>query len=421
MKREDETLQMRRYPITEVSFGSEERYLDGRLTIAAEPLRRELLDARYFDTIDIDLVAPDKPARIINIIDVIEPRIKPRLSPPDYYPGLGIEPFPIGSGWTNVLSGMTIMTTALVEGAEDTAVSCEPGQTLRSRFAESWNLIVSPHPKAGVRVEEFTRAVYVAGCRAAVALARTTLGVEPEKMIELRCPGDSSAHPRIGYLCYLYSHGFGRQKFLYGRDSTGIAPTVIPVTHLLDGAVVDNGYTRPVRNSTYELANNAIAYELAAENGKDHTCPGLILVPHTPDLRSKASVAWLAARIARDVLRCDGVVISKDGGGQADVDVMQAVEACEALGMRTVAAVCEIAGEQGDMYPLVTTVKEADALVSLGNLTAPVALGKVPRVLGGSRFGRSSDDPYGPFTIPAAQVPGLIDMMGGTGVCAIVF
>lgn len=421
MKRENETLELRRYPITEVSFGPEERYRDGQLTIAVERLRRELSDTRYFDGIDIGLVAPNEPARIINIIDVIEPRIKPRLTPPDYYPGLGTEPFPVGSGWTNVLSGMAVMTTALVEDAEDTAVSCEPGQPPRSRFAEGWNLVLSPRPKAGVRLEEFIRAVYVAGCRAAVALARATLGAAPAQRVELRSPGDSSARPRIGYICYLYSHGFGRQKFLYGRDSTGIAPTVIPVTDLLDGAVVDNGYTRPVRNSTYELANNAIAYELAVENGKSHTCPGLILVPHTPDLRSKASVAWLAARIARDVLGCDGVVISKDGGGQADVDVMQAVEASEALGMRTVAAVCEIAGEQGEMYPLVTTVKEADALVSLGNLTASVRLGKVPRVLGGSRFGRSSDDPYGPLTIPAAQVPGLIDMMGGTEVRAIVF
>jgi hypothetical protein len=42
-------------------------------------------------------------------------------------------------------------------------------------------------------------------------------------------------------------------------------------------------------------------------------------------------------------------------------------------------------------------------------------------VLGGPRFGRATDDPHGPFSTPAGQVPGLIDMMGGTRVRTVGF
>jgi hypothetical protein len=184
---------------------------------------------------------------------------------------------------------------------------------------------------------------------------------------------------------------------------------------------VDNGYTRPVRNSTHDLVNNGVAVTLAAAHGRAHTAAGLILVPHATDLSYKQLYAEQAARLAHEVLRCDGVVISKDGGGQGDVDVMQAVEACEALGLRTVAAVCELAGEEGDQFPIVTTVPQADALVSLGNLTEPVQFGPIERVLGGPRLGRHTADPHGPFSLPAGQVPGLIDMMGSTRVRALIY
>ncbi len=414
-------LRLRRYPVSEVALGEEAGYEGGRLVVAVEALRAELMKDPHFCGVDIALVAPNERARIINIVDVVEPRIKPGLKVPDYYPGVGTDPFPVGSGETNVLSGMTVMTTALLNPAEDMVVSCEPGQRFRSRFAECWNLVVSPQPARDVGPNEFARAVSHAGCRAAVAVARATLDRRPADTIDLDPSTRGDAGPRIGYICYLYSHGFGRQKFIYGRDSAGVLPTVMPITHLLDGALVDNGYTRPVRNSTYELANNAIARELAMGHGRDHVCAGLILVPHASQLHYKSLYARMAAGIAHDLMGCDGVVVSKDGGGQGDVDLMQVVQACEMLGIRAAAATSELAGPRGDMYPVVTTVEQADALVSLGNLTEPVQFGPIDRVVGGTRFGRSSDDPLGSFSFPAGRVPGLVDLMGGTRVRAVAF
>ncbi|MBI4492913.1 MAG: hypothetical protein HY690_08990 [Chloroflexi bacterium] len=88
--------------------------------------------------------------------------------------------------------------------------------------------------------------------------------------------------------------------------------------------------------------------------------------------------------------------------------------------MGTVAAVPEIAGEHGDLYPLVTTVPQADALVSVGSLPEPISFGPIERVLGGLRFGRATVDPRQAFALPSVQVPGVIDMMGGTRVSVAV-
>jgi glycine reductase complex component B subunit alpha and beta len=414
-------LRWQRYPVAEASFGAEANYQHGRLTIDEAALRAELLRDARFAGVDLTLVAPSEPVRIINIVDVVEPRIKPDRGVPDYYPGVGTEPFLVGTRATNVLGGLVVMTTALLDQAEDMVVSTEPGQPLRSRYAEGWILVVSPHAAPGVGNDEYARAVTAAGCRAAVALARATLGAEPVETVALDAASPSAVAPRLGYVCYLYSHGFARQKLVYGCASAGLAPTILPLAQLLDGAVVDNGYTRPVRNSTHDLVNNGVAVALAAGHGRTHTAAGLILVPHATELTYKQLYAEQTARIAREVLRCDGVVISKDGGGQGDVDVMAVVEACEVLGLRTVAAVCEIAGEEGDQFPVVTTVPQADALVSLGNMTEAVQFGPIARVLGGPRLGRHTADPHGPFSLPAGQVPGLLDMMGGTRVRALVY
>jgi len=405
-------LTLQKFPVRDVAFAARTVYERERLTIDREALRQELLDDERLADVDIELVAPDERARIINIVDVLEPRIKPDLDPPNYYPGAGTDPFLTGSGRTNVLAGATVMTTALLDQAEDMVVSCEPELPLRSRFASCWNVVVSPSPAPNVSDRQFAEAVGAAGCRAAVALARATLGLDPEEILEVG--GEPAEGPRIAYICFLYSHGFGRQKLVYGRGSAGMLPTVIPLAHLLDGAVIDQGYTRPVRNTTYEIVNNAVALELA--NG-----PGVILVPHATELRYKIVYAQMAAALAKEALRCEGVIITKDGGGQADVDLMQAIRACESLGLPTVAAVFEIAGEDGALLPLVTTVDEADALVTLGNGSAPMRFAPIERVLGGPKFGRAVDDPHGSFAIPSGQVPGLMDMMGGTLVRASVF
>src|SRR5205814_1442206 len=135
----------------------------------------------------------------INVVDVVEPRIKPERAVPDYYPGVGTDPFLVGTGPTNVLAGLTVMTTALLDQAEDTVVSTEPELPLRSRYADGWILVVSPQAAPGLPNEEFGRAIMAAGCRAAVAVARATLGAAPTTTVELDALRPSAVAPRLGY------------------------------------------------------------------------------------------------------------------------------------------------------------------------------------------------------------------------------
>lgn len=411
-------LSLRRFPVGEVvpSERPGTSYAEGVLRIDVDALRAQILSDELVGDVTVEIVAPNERARIINVVDVLEARIKPEMAQPDYYPGVGTAPFPVGTGQTNVLSGLKVVTAALVEPSEDALISCEPGQRFRSSYADGWIVVVNPTPAPGASAEGFAQAVVDMGCRVSVELARATVGLAPAATVEIGTSQPSTVGPRLAYLCYVYSHGFGREKLLYGMGTRGIAPTVIPVADLLDGAVVNTGYTRPVRNSTDECTNNRVALELALGHGTAHTMAGLVIMPHAADARYKEQYARMTARIVREVLQCDGVIITKDGGGQADVDVMNAIDACEAVGVRTVAATPEDPGDLGDQPPVVSSVEAADALVSLGTITGSVEFGPVDRVVGGPRFARSESDPHGQLRFPAGCVPGLIDFMAGSRV-----
>jgi glycine reductase len=81
-------------------------------------------------------------------------------------------------------------------------------------------------------------------------------------------------------------------------------------------------------------------------------------------------------------LRADAVLITWIGGGNAFVDVMNTVRACERNGIKTTLVTYEHGGKEGKESPLLYYVAEADAVVTTGALDRPLELPAVDRVIG---------------------------------------
>ena len=144
----------------------------------------------------------------------------------------------------------------------------------------------------------------------------------------------------------------------------------------------------------------------------------MVLANHCATYDEKAETAWHAARLLRHVVEADAVVITKDGGGQADVDLMLACRACEEAGLRTVLVAKEESG--GDGPALVDVAPQADAMVSVGNCPEKVRLDEaMDHVIGGDAFlGAIQGDVAGTVEIPVQNIIGAIDPIGGSTLTA---
>jgi glycine reductase len=81
-------------------------------------------------------------------------------------------------------------------------------------------------------------------------------------------------------------------------------------------------------------------------------------------------------------LRADGALVTWVGGGNAFIDVMLTIQACEQRGIKTVLVGYESGVKGGVDAPLLYYVPEANAVVSTGNRNSPIELPEADRVVG---------------------------------------
>jgi glycine reductase len=89
-----------------------------------------------------------------------------------------------------------------------------------------------------------------------------------------------------------------------------------------------------------------------------------------------------AAKLAL-LLKADGAIVTWIGAGNAFIEAMLTVQALEREGIKAVLMTYEHGGKEGLEAPLMYTVPEADAVVSIGSLDRPIVLPAVARAVGG--------------------------------------
>jgi glycine reductase len=395
-------------------------YRDGELVLDVELLRHRLLVEPLLADVEIHVARPGDRTRILHVVDIVEPRWKPPETG-GAFPGSLDALSQSGYGRTHALEDIAIVTSAVFPRSEEAIIDmCGPASQL-SRFGRMRNLVLVPTPREGADPGEVGLAVMRSGLRAACLLAETTRALTPPKTERFRLDlteNPPRGLPRVGYFKYVYSHGIGRQKLFYGRTTRDLLPTVIHPNEPMDGAIVNDGYSKPTKNATQDIQNHALIRELYRRHGREFCFAGVVLANHHATYADKETTAFLGARLLKHGLGAEGVVISKDGGGQADVDLMLACKACERLGMRTVLLAKEEAGDEG--AALVDMAPQADAIESVGNCPELVRLAqKMDLVIGGREFLRAiKGDVAGAVELPVQNIIGAIDPLGGSGLAA---
>jgi len=370
--------------VNAVALGAETRYQGGVLTVSQKDARATLTAPALAD-VRVSWVSPGDSARIVKVLDAVEPRSKgPR--------GAGIFPGFLGStglqgrGETHVLQGVAVIAAGYLPRAQEGLIDMSgPGAAL-SPFGLTHNLVVEFTPAQGAAWEEVDAALRRGLLALAARLAETALEAAPDevRVLPARARLDGGGLPRIGIITNLQTQGAFKDVFVHGTSFAASLPTLLDPNELDDGAVVSGQYGHPaLKNPTYLHQNHPVVAELRRRDGQDLRFAGLVLASEPVDQEGKESVSTDAARLCREA-GMDGVIITKEGGGNADADISLKMDALHDLGIETVGLFAEMAGPEGTAPSLVVPPDRATGMVSTGNYDEIVRLPAVARALGGA-------------------------------------
>ena len=379
---------MHYFDVSDVQFGESTGYARGILNINREELISLIAQDRRFKSVDVEIARPGECVRITNVLDILEPRIKEDSD--DYFPGMLAPIRRAGDGNTNVLRGATVLEIGTLEGFYGGLIDMTGEGALLTPYSQTRNVCILTEPATGVQPIEYGSALKAAGLKTSVYLAQTTKGLQPTEteIFALDWPDeDLSGLPRVGYLYQLHSHGDCREPFVYGENTRRYYPTILHPNEVLDGAIVCGHYNIPIahRNTTYTILNHPVILGLLRRHRRELNLRGVVIAPEPTSLAEIKRTSMMAAGLFKHALKVDGVIITKEGGGHTDVDLMENCEACEALGIKTVLIDNEWLGPDGSgNLPLLTLSPKADAIVSVGNIDAIFNLPPMDKVIGGT-------------------------------------
>ncbi len=411
-------LEIQDYPVSDVRFGKKTGYSNGVLAVDRKALIDMISDDPILQEVDIQVAKPGEETRIVNILELSEPRVKPADG--DYYPGMYGPLRRAGEGKTNALKGIAIVETGFMPGLFGGMVDMSGPGSFLTPYSKTINICISARPASSIGMVEYGIALKLAGMKMAVHLAKTTLDQAPARVNTYDLMGQDvcgEGLPRIAYLYQVHNHGEAREPFIYGNRSHNFYPTILHPNEILDGALVSFHYntTTAIKNPTYSIVNHPIILDLYARHRKDMNFVGIVIAPEPPSLTEKKRTAIMAASLLKEALGAGGVIISKEGGGHTDVDIMENCTECERLGIKTVLLDNEWLGPDGTgELPLLSVAKGADAMVSVGNFEEVIDLPAMRRVIGGDRMPDIAGSTGQKRRIPVSLLSGAISQLGFT-------
>lgn len=404
------TLELASFPVDRARFGAQTRYQDGELTVSRDAVRALVLrDARIRD-VQLELVHPGDSARVIRVLDGIEPLAKID-GPSCTFPGFNGPPRTCGSGRTHRLEGFTVMEVtdfpypaSGVQAFEEGIVEMSgPGAPYCSA-SDRVNLLLVFTPGTVSNNVEYDDAVRRASLRVAVALAEATRGLMPPRLETFSLAHETPGLPRIVWIHQVRSQGPMIQTFLYGHEMSGCVPTVLHPNELLDGALVGANYKIGTRTPTYRHTWHPSLAALYRRHGKDINFTGVIVARgHHENEFLKERSAQIAAKLAM-MLRADGALCTYEATGNTHIDFMLIVQALEQAGIPTGAVVHEYGGPEGKDVSLVDFVPEAVALASSGGIDRRLRLPAVEKLIGGTHLAHRGEAAQGELDLPLQEL-----------------
>lgn len=283
--------------------------------------------------------------------------------------------------------------------------------------------LIQPIPGLDKHTHEAT--VRLAGVKTASYLGKASQDLEPDEKEVFTYEGIVEASrlypnlPRVAYVYMIQCQGLMHDTYVYGLNVKGILSTLISPTEVLDGAIISGNCAAPChKNATIHHQNNPIILDLLRRHGKELCFAGVILTNESTMLADKKRGAFYSTKLAR-IIGAEGAVISEEGGGNPETDLMLNCKNLENAGIRTVLVTDEYAGRDGRSQGLADVTKEADAVITNGNGNQLVTLPPMERVIGSIESvaiitGGSSGSlhPDGSITVEIAGIMGSCCEMG---------
>src|SRR3989304_3363365 len=216
-------------------------------------------------------------------------------------------------------------------------------------------------------------------------VAETTIGVEPSGVEVYDLSVRRPELPNVVLIqgCLTDDHHVHSGVSYYGLPIRESLSTVVHPNELLDCAMAVNA-TRGIGYFpiTWDWQNHPLVLGLYRDHGRRVNFLGMILQRiRYETFHGKEVIAQNAAQLAV-TLGAEGALVTWLGSGNAFVDVVLTVRACERRGIDTVLVTYEYGGKDGVDSPLLFYVPEADAVVSTGSRDRWLELPEAERVIG---------------------------------------
>ncbi|MBS5777146.1 beta-aspartyl-peptidase [Finegoldia sp. BIOML-A3] len=347
-------------------------------------------DDEHLESIDFDIAHPGESTRITPVKDVNEPRVK--VEGGEVFPGILNKVDPVGSGKTIALKDIAVVTTGKIVGFQEGIIDMSGLGAEYTPFSKTVNLVVTIEPVEGVKQHNHEAGVRMAGLRITDFIGRLAKDLEAdewetfETLPILEQVKQYPELPKVVYVYMLQTQGLLHDTYVYGVDAKKIIPTFLYPTEIMDGAICSgNCVSACDKNPTYVHLNNGVIRELYKEHGKSINFLGVVITNENVYLMDKIRHSDMTAKLC-EFLGADAAIVSQEGFGNPDTDLIMNCKKIEGKGIQTVIITDEYAGRDGASQSLADADPAANAVVTGGNANQFITLPKMDKVIGHIQF-----------------------------------
>jgi sarcosine reductase len=406
---------------------AERTQLDGRaLTLALADLHNLIADFASGIRVDFQIVRPGEQTRIVHVLDTVMPIAK-LSGPGETFPGFEGPAELTGTGQTVRIANLLVTIAGRFPHFEELSPIEKQREGILdmtgvgapySYGSDRFHLVLSLTPDASVSNAGFDNALRLMALRC----ARFIAAVEKiDSLPQTRIVGLNSAKkdlPKVILIYQVQSQVCCARTFYYGEEVSRTLPTFVHPAEFFDGAVVSGNFKSERKLPTSLHCDNPFIWELIQRHGKSLDFRGVILSRgYNDSFEQKKKMGLWVARLAKN-LGADGAVAFMEGTGNGTVDFMQTVKACEDQGIKTAAVLHESNGPKGYERPLVDHPKEADGMISRGNVSEKIYIPPLTSVIGGPEIDlhlKARHDAREPFLFDPTIFFGSYSKMGMSG------
>ena len=324
--------------IKDIQFADTSKIEDGILYVDKGAVKAVALEDEHIKTVTFDIAKPGESVRITPVKDVIEPRVKVE-GKGGVFPGIISKVETVGSGKTYALKGMAVVTAGRIVGFQEGIIDMTGPGADYTPFSKTLNLVMVCVPVEGIKQHEYEKAVRFAGFRVAAYIGELARELTPDETKVYETCGIKEGItqypdlPRVAYVQMLQSQGLLHDTYVYGVDAKKTLPTILSPTEIMDGAIVSgNCVSACDKNPTYVHENNPVVHDLFEEHGKTLNFVCQIITYENVYLADKERSSDWTAKLCK-MLDLDGVIVSQEGFGNPDTDLIMNCKKIEAEGI----------------------------------------------------------------------------------------